>query len=170
VTDRPQGAPGPGERPRRKQVLLQPLLQTKLGLYSMLLSLAFSAAVLGVLHAQWTRFRAWLEMTTKVDAQAGLELASQSSGTVVWLAVLILIFFVGNIMISVLATHRLVGPTIAFRRHIESLIAGDYSARTELRNNDAFAEVADDLNKLSATLAAREGDAAPKGDADPPTG
>lgn len=165
MTDPTEGAPNQGQRPRRKQVLLQPLLQTKLGLYSMLLSLAFSAAVLGVLHAQWTRFRSWLEMTTKVDALIDTELATQSGGTLVWLAVLILIFFVGNVMISVLATHRLVGPTIAFRRHIKALTEGDYSAQTTLRNNDAFREVAEDLNKLSAKLQERHGGAPPPSDA-----
>lgn len=157
MSDQPERAPSQADRPRRKQVLLQPLLQTKLGLYSMLLSLAFSAAVLGVLHAQWSRLRTWLEWTTQVDGLIDSELASQGSGTLVWLAILILIFFVGNVMISVLATHRLVGPTIAFRRHLESLIAGDYSARTELRSNDAFREVADDLNRLSAALEERHG-------------
>jgi len=50
-----------------------------------------------------------------------------------------------------------VGPTVAFRRHLRALAAGDYSARTYLRPHDAFQEVADELNALSRALETRAG-------------
>ena len=46
--------------------------------------------------------------------------------------------------------HR--GPTIAFKRHINALKSGDYSARILLRRHDAFNDVAHELNDLAEIL------------------
>jgi hypothetical protein len=154
---------------RRAKILLEPLLQIKLGLYNMILSFAFAGALLGVLRAQWVRFRTWLgysEIKNLVDT----EVARYASDALFWIVLVLLIFLVTNTLVSILATHRLIGPTVAFRRHIKALTEGDYTAQTTLREHDAFKEVAADLNALSAALAARAAEAgsAPKPEAAEP--
>jgi hypothetical protein len=52
-------------------------------------------------------------------------------------------------IVAVIFTHKLIGPTIAFRRHIRMIAEGKFQYRTKLRKGDAFQEVASDLNKLS---------------------
>ena len=39
-------------------------------------------------------------------------------------------------------SRKLVGPQIAFRRHIAAIESGDYSSRIVLRKGDAFDDVA----------------------------
>ena len=63
----------------------------------------------------------------------------------------------GAYVLAVLATclvyaHRLLGPVIALRQHIEGMKNGDYSSHLQLRAGDAFTEVAKDLNELSNVL------------------
>ncbi|HEX5066011.1 MAG TPA: hypothetical protein VFY49_07850 [Myxococcota bacterium] len=48
--------------------------------------------------------------------------------------------------------HRLVGPVVAFRRQLASLMAGDLGARVQLRRGCAFHDLADDLNALAEQL------------------
>ena len=143
---------------RRAKILLEPLLQIKLGLYNMILSFAFAGALLGILRAQWVRFRTWLGYTA-IKNLVDTEVARYASDALFWIVLVLLIFLVTNTLVSILATHRLIGPTVAFRRHIKALTEGDYSAQTTLREHDAFKEVAADLNALSAALAARAAEA-----------
>ena len=65
--------------------------------------------------------------------------------------------------VSVVYLHRLVGPMVAFRRHLEALKNGDYSSRVQLRRKDAFEDVAEDLNELAQILEADAKDPAPTG-------
>jgi signal transduction histidine kinase len=64
-------------------------------------------------------------------------------------------YVVVNIVVTILFTHKLIGPTIAFRRHIRMIAEGKLQYRTVLRKGDAFSEVAEDLNNLSALLEKR---------------
>ncbi len=55
-------------------------------------------------------------------------------------------------VITTIYTHRLIGPTVAMKRHLEALIGGDYSSRVKLRKSDAFGDLAHQLNALAASL------------------
>jgi methyl-accepting chemotaxis protein len=146
-------SPPPGGY-RRSQFLIRPVLQIKLALYSLLLSFTFCGTILGLLYAQWSRFRTWLSWTgasQRVDS----EIARLSTETIIYMVITLVVFLVFSVAVTVLASHRLVGPTVAFRRHIKSLTAGDYSAKTVLRDYDAFPEVAEALNALSLALRER---------------
>jgi len=52
-------------------------------------------------------------------------------------------------------THRLVGPMVAFRRHIRSLREGNYTHRTQLRESDNFVGFAEELNALSEHMSGK---------------
>ena len=138
---------------RRRTYLLEPYLQIKLGLYNMILSFAFAAALLGVLHAEWVRFRSWLRFT-EIAPMIDSQVASYAQTFLFWVLLILVIFLVASTWISVLMTHRLIGPSVAFKRQIQSLIDGDYDARCTLREHDAFTDVASELNRLAEALAA----------------
>lgn len=53
-------------------------------------------------------------------------------------------------------SHRIFGPTIPFRRHIQSLIDGDYTVRVQLRKRDEFQDLAEALNQLTNKLQERQ--------------
>lgn len=151
---------------RRSKLLIQPYLQLKMFLYPMILALAFAIAVLGILHSQWTTFKSWLALQALSDA-AQDEVLRSVHATTLWLGVALVVFLISTLAVVVIATHRLIGPTVAFRRHIQRLIDGDVTARTTLRPHDAFSEVAEDLNRLSAALAARAEQGAPNSEPPP---
>ena len=55
-------------------------------------------------------------------------------------------------VLSATYIHRMIGPIVAFRRHIEALKNGDYRSRVRLRKGDAFQDMLNDLNELAALL------------------
>ena len=69
-------------------------------------------------------------------------------------------FFIGGalpgvllvIVVTVIYTHRLIGPAIPLLRHVKALQAGVYTHRVSLRRHDAFTELADELNELADSL------------------
>ena len=54
-----------------------------------------------------------------------------------------------------LYSHRIFGPTIPIRRHIEKLIEGDYTSRVQLRSSDELKDIGSELNRLAEVLASR---------------
>lgn len=67
-------------------------------------------------------------------------------------AVALLFPAVLSVFIMAFATHRVVGPLVAIRRHIRALIEGDLAKELRLRRDDEFGDLASDLNELTAKL------------------
>ncbi len=145
-------------RRRFRNYLLQPLLQIRLGLYSIVLALLFSLAVLSILYVNLHRFYEMVLELTDLREEVSVVLEAYLTDTLWWVVAVVLTYLVVNVAVSVFFTHRLVGPTIAFRRHIQALKQKRYQSRIVLRKRDAFKEVADDLNQLAQSLE-REGSA-----------
>jgi hypothetical protein len=148
---------GPDARPqiikrRMRNFLLQPLLQVKIGLYCILLSVGLMLSVGAILYANLSKILNLILQLTDVPEEARDVLMKHVWGMSGWLLLAAAIYLVLTILVSVFFTHRLIGPTIAFRRHIRALSEGRFSARTFLRNGDAFEEVAEELNRLSEIL------------------
>ena len=132
--------------------MLQPLLQIRLGLYSILLSLAFCLALVGIFYVNFNKFYDLVLELTDLREEVTDILRSYVSGLIGWLAIGTTVYFFITVAVSIFFTHRLVGPTYAFRRHIRELKNGNYGSRVVLRKGDAFQEVAEDLNDLALTL------------------
>lgn len=144
----------PGAKPKRRfrNFLLQPLLQVKLGLYAIILSTLFACAMAVILYQNFAGLVNAIVLLTDAEDEVRDLFLDYWRGTQIWIYLTFLVYLGSTVAISVLYTHRLVGPTIAFRRHLQDLTAGQYGARTFLRRGDAFKEVADELNRLSETL------------------
>lgn len=161
-------AGAPGNQRKVKNFLLQPMLQVRIGLYNVVLSAAFGMAVFGLLHIQHQRTEGMLQNLghLAVDETVQREIEKLQRDQVLWFGSVTVIFVAASVLMSIVFTHRLVGPSYAFRRHLTELAAGNYAARVNLRRDDAFLEVADDLNRLAATLEATHGKRQPE--ASPP--
>ncbi|MCO5166514.1 MAG: hypothetical protein M9894_09135 [Planctomycetes bacterium] len=156
------GGPAPGgeargEQRKARNYLLAPMVQVRLGLYSIVLGVLFAGGTLGVLHAALTRVYAELLLLIEDKGEAARIVEAQFRATAGWLLVLAVVFVVATVAVSVLYTHRLVGPAVAFRRHLRALREGRYEVRTALRKHDAMTDVADELNALAETLQGRAG-------------
>lgn len=55
-------------------------------------------------------------------------------------------------LLSIVITHRTVGPVYAFERHLRSLLRGDYKSRINLRKRDDFRELSRLLNEVAEKL------------------
>lgn len=132
-----------------KNFALQPLLQVKLGLYSIILSLVFALAVTGILYVNLAKFSDIILQLTGVEDEVKDLLNQYIAPAKLQVMGVILLYVIVNMVVTILYTHKLIGPTIAFRRHIRMIAEGKLQYRTVLRKGDAFEEVANDLNKLS---------------------
>jgi len=153
-TSSQQAAPKQGGKASRsiRNYALQPLLQFKLGLYSILLSLVFAGLIAAVLYLNLAKFSAIIVQLTGVEDEVNDLLQQYIAPAKIQVLLVLVLYIVVNMIVTILYTHKLVGPTIAFRRHIRMIAEGKLGYRTNLRKGDAFSEVAQDLNDLSALL------------------
>ena len=135
-----------------KNFLLQPLIQVKLGLYSISLALVFGVTILAVLYINLFKFYDMVLELTDMREEVVNIFSSYLYSLAGWVLILIIAYIALTIVVSVFYTHKLVGPTYAFRRHIKALADKNYNSRVVLRKADAFIEVAEDLNSLAETL------------------
>lgn len=145
------------EKKRRlRNYLLAPNLQIRIGIYFVLISTLFVLCGAFLLYRELSELFGLIVNLTGVETEIN-EVIQTYLADVKWQAYGLAVFFViVNTGASIFFTHRLVGPTIAFRRHAERLIAGDFSSRIRLRGGDAFVDVADVLNELAEKLAKAE--------------
>ena len=152
----PEGTTPVGKAKRRlRNYMLQPLLQVKIGLYSILLSVFFSLALGAIVYYNFAGLVSSIVLLTDAEAEVKDLFMQYWKDTQLWIFLCFGIYLLATVSISVLYTHKLIGPTIAFRRHVRSIAEGRYNARTYLRKGDAFSELADELNHLSEVMEKR---------------
>lgn len=159
----PNAPKGGGKMKRQlRNFLLQPLLQMRIGLYAIVLALCFSIALGAILYANFADLISNVLLMTDAQDEVREIFMSYWHNTQLWVYLSFFIYLMATVTISVLYTHKLVGPTVAFRRHIRSLMDGRFTARTYLRKGDAFAEVAEELNHLSEVMEKKYGNSEPR--------
>jgi hypothetical protein len=133
-------------------LLLQPLIQLRIGMANAAISLIF-VGCLG--WYAWDRLHQITEVITTLT-QADEEISNLIAGYLYSVATVVVIatvlFIITTIVATVWMTHKLVGPSVAFRRQIANLMEGKFGTHMVLRKGDAFSEVAEDLNRLSDYL------------------
>lgn len=140
-----------------KNYLLFPFVQMRFGIYAVILSISFSVVTSAVLYFNLSKFAEIVLELTGVEAEVKDLLFQYLIPVRNQLLAIMVIFIALTVIISIKITHKLVGPTIAFRRHIAMISAGKWDYRTHLRDGDAFFEVAEDLNQLSETFQKKYG-------------
>lgn len=105
-----------------------------------------------VLYANFYRIYDMILELTDLRAEVTMVLDSYIASLIGWLGALVLLYVSIMIVLSIYYTHRLVGPSYAFRRHIQEMMQGNFTSRITLRKGDALHEVADDLNALAEAL------------------
>ncbi len=141
-------------RRRLRNYLFRPRLQLRYAL------MFFFLASIGAGVAQLVSYRVLERILSEAGASAAA-LAPVIDVTiraellrVVWI---LPILGIATAVFTVVVLHIFVGPLVPISRHIRRLTEGDYDMHSQLRAEDEFVEVVDDLNKLSETLKARHG-------------
>ncbi len=133
-------------------LFLEPGVQIRIGLLSNMLALLFAGTLVLIFYIKMKEYFLFVLDLTELEEEVRKLGWVYFLRTLIWFVGLTAIYLITNIFISVLYTHRLVGPAYALRKHIRSLINGQYHARTYLRKGDNMQDVANELNKLSDIL------------------
>jgi methyl-accepting chemotaxis protein len=136
---------------RRSMRLVKPGVQLKLAGYLFAVSLFFGALVA---FNSWSAYGNLYEAT--LASAAGpfkQDLAEQTYFYLNISSVLLVGYVVAVLAVTVAYVHRLIGPVVAFDRHLRSLQRGDYTSRVAVRQGDhIYASMADQLNDLAERL------------------
>jgi len=143
---------GFNENRKARNFLLKPGLQLKLAFYILLLSLifVFITVLFGKLYFEQT-YITLVDNTTQseyIHAIVTQQIHDFKSLSLLLLAV----YTVMIVLVAMVYTHRMIGPTLPIMRHVKALKEGFYSHRVVLREYDCFQELADELNELAETL------------------
>ena len=133
-------------------LLLQPFQQLRLGMVTVLTSLVFVTALGAYVYSKLMQFTDVVVTLTQADDEIHLLLGKYLGAVAITSLIGTVVFILLNLILTIYLTHKMVGPVVAFRRHIKHLMDGKFDVKTNLRHGDAFIEVADDLNKLSDRL------------------
>ena len=147
---------GFNENRKARNFLLQPVLQLKLALYVLLLTLGFVLVTIlfGKMYFEQT-YITLIENSTQteyVQAVITQQIHSFKSMSLLLLGV----YAVLVVLLATVYTHRIIGPTLPIMRHVKALKEGFYSHRVKLRQYDCLQELADELNALAETLEKRQ--------------
>jgi len=143
---------GLDERRKARNFLLKPGIQLRLPLYVLLLSFTFVllAMLFGNLYFEQTYIT--LLQTTNQSEYVQRVLARQTQEFRLLAMLLLSGYVLLVIVVTVVYTHRLIGPAIPMLRHVRALQEGRYTHRLNLRRHDTFIELAEELNRLAETL------------------
>ncbi len=133
-----------------------PGFQVNLPATIVMMSLAFAAAAVWLEHSTYDSIMAMEPQTSGESSYFASLIEDQIRSALVALGMLVSVYMILVVGLWVRYSRKVMGPEVAFRRHVEALKNGDYAARVELRDGDAFVELAGDLNELAAILGSNE--------------
>lgn len=140
---------------RLSNFLLQPIIQTRIGLYCILLSFLFAGLIAGIVYVHLGKLFGFIIEMTEAPEEVQTIILSYLSSIQTWVYLTLGAYVLIVLALSIWYTHRLVGPMVAFKRHFEALEQGNFSYRTNLRKNDAFHQTANELNRATEMLGLR---------------
>ena len=147
---------GLNENRKARNMLLKPVLQLKLALYAIMLTLIFlcTTVFFGKMYFEQT-YITLVENTTQAEYIQAV-VTQQIHQFKSMFLLLLVVYTVMMVTLITVYTHRMIGPTLPIMRHIRALKDGFYSQRVKLRRYDCFQELANELNELAAALEKRK--------------
>lgn len=142
----------PNSSRKIRNFILKPDIQLAFAINIIALSMFFALGVGFVVYYQLGDFIQNILAQSDFDGQRLALFQKDWDMTTLWLIVFIAAYVMTTVVMCVIYTHKMLGPSIAFKRHIQSLISQNYLSRVNLRDGDAFEDVAESLNELAATL------------------
>lgn len=142
---------------RRQTIRLpKPIVQLKLPLFLLLLTLFFGVLMAWHTHVAYERI--YTTTMTTVSPSIQEDLYEQTADFLVVSGALLGGYALVVLGFCLAYTHQLIGPTVALHRQVRKLRSGDFTARTNLRRSDAvFTDLAGDLNAVAELLQKHSG-------------
>lgn len=143
----------PPVKRKLRNLILDPRLQMRLAIHCGITSVAFAAAIYFILLMSYRTIQGVIVELVGHAPQVYEVVARVWAGTEVLIYGAAAAYILVIVGLTILYTHKMVGPVVAFQRHLSRLAEGDFNAQTKLRRGDAFKGLADALNRLSVILA-----------------
>lgn len=143
-----------------RTLLIEPFKQMKLGIYVLLLSLAFVIITgLLVVNAFTEQYQHVMEIFQVVDPRFKWELVTNDvfATNVVRIVAVLVTYVVVLFAVVFRATHKYYGPLVSIERFVQSVSSGDYTRRVVIRRGDELQDLTLLLNEMAQILQDRHG-------------
>lgn len=142
-----------------KNTLIEPFKQIKLGLYIIGLSLLFVGLVSGLIVNAFSEQYQQLIEIFNVPQQAQQELIQNDvfETNIARISIAMIAYVASLLLLVFWATHRFFGPLVTISRFVDAIVAGDYTARVQVRKHDELQDLAQKLNEMATSLEERHG-------------
>jgi hypothetical protein len=118
---------------------------------------AFFAITLGVvIFLGMEDFFSQVMAASQLEEELGKSFIENWNQTKYLLLGFLIVYVSGVGALTITYTHRLVGPMVSFKKHLDELIKGNYSTRIHLREKDYFRDIAGKLNELAEKLESKK--------------
>lgn len=135
-----------------RNFLLLPNYQIKLGVYTICLAVSFFMLISVAIYLKLGEIVTLIVQLTDIEEEVKEVLVNYVSDLSWWGLFTIFLYIFANFSLSIIYTHKMIGPSVSLKNHIIRLREHDYKAKTHLRRGDAFKDIAEELNLLSDTL------------------
>ena len=139
-------------RRKIKNILLAPKAHFGTAIFIFALGFLFISILFGVLLFRLNDMIQTLASLAQDPEQAAAATANTSIVLMTTYCFLLLSFLCSALFLGLTITHRYLGPMVPIQRHVKNLLEGKFDKRIQLRKNDQFKELAEDLNRLAARL------------------
>ena len=142
-----------GDRRRKfKNFLLKPRAQLEIVINIVTLTIFFGMASSLIIYFQLDDIFNTLYVLSNLSGETSQALASDWNQTVQWLIVFIVLYVLTILAISIIHSHKMIGPTVAFKRQLDAMLTGNYKTRIKLRDGDYYQNLAELFNRLAEQL------------------
>lgn len=144
-------------RPRRRirNYLIEPEIQMKRAYYFLAFFLCMMGGIVFWIYFQLVIAVEFLSTEHAVVAVRITDLLNSLSPFTI--AAYVLTGVICSIVFGIYSSHRVIGPSVAIRHHIERLKSGDFSRPLRIRDGDELVTVARLLNELTEVLQKKYG-------------
>ena len=131
---------------------IKPRIQIELIISVVIPTIFFGLATSLVIYFQLGDIFDTLFILSDLDPDTADSLSKDWDMAIIWLIIFIIIYVLMTSVVCLIHSHRMIGPTQAFIRHLKSLIGENYRSRIKLREGDYYQNIADLFNDLSEKL------------------
>jgi methyl-accepting chemotaxis protein len=100
----------------------------------------------------WQVFSSRGAMSSSAPPEAIAYLNNAMGQAVMFSSIGMFVIGVLTLILWLVYSHRIFGPMVPIRRQVEALKSGNFDFKINLRKNDEFKELADELNQLAEHL------------------
>ena len=143
-----------------KSTVIEPFSQLKLGVYVVIICVAFLILAGGLFHnsflEQYENVLAIFEVT---DPEMKWEVISNDiyESNLIKLSVLFAAFIFILLSVVFRMTHKYYGPLVSIERFAESISGGKYFERVAIRKGDELTDLVEKLNRMAVELERKHG-------------